>query len=141
MVSNIAFAQFNDGFHSIEKDTCKSGNCIIIADSVYEMITFEDIDGYEFSRLNKRADLESVFHGEVSSCFKGDYRKIESILSAMKGVNEYYYVDGGHVIVTSLSVLEESNDFVVFKFTYKTDYTGSEVFSRSYVINNCSKPE
>jgi len=141
LVSNVAFAQYNDGFHSIEKDTCSSGDCIIIEDSIYEMITYEDIDGYEFSRLNKKADIESVFHGKTNACFTGDYKKVENILSAMKGVNEFYYVDGGHMIVTSLSVLEESNDFVVFKFSYKTDYTGDEEFSRAYVINNCSKPE
>ena len=130
------FAQYNDGFHSEPEITCRSGNCLFVNNSIFELITYEDIDGYEFTKMNMSADLIDVFAGVMEACYTGDQKQVHRIARLMRGKNEANYYNGGHMRVVNLAT-SDLDEEVAITFQYVTDYTGDSVHIRNIYVVPC----
>lgn len=138
LLSINAFAQYNDGFHSEPVETCSSGDCLFVNGLIYEVISYEDRKGFEISILNKKSDLIDVFMEDTDACYTGDQSVVHKIASMMRGVNEYNYFTGGHMLVTNLATTDLDHEVAV-TFQFKTDYDGEDVFVRNFYIAPCSE--
>lgn len=136
LFSFSAFAQFNDGFHIETEETCSTGNCLNVNGSIIEIISYEDQEGFEVSSLNKKSDLIDVFTNDIQACYFGDQAQVHQIASMMKGVNEYNYYNGGHMLVTKLATTN-LDDEVAITFQFKTDYDGNDIFIKNVYIVPC----
>lgn len=136
LLSINVYAQYNDGFHSEPEITCRSGNCLFVNGSIFELITYEDIDGYEFTKMNRSADLIDVFAGALEACYTGDQKHVHRIASLMRGKNEANYYNGGHMRVVNLAT-SDLDEEVAITFQYQTDYNGDAVFVRNIYVAPC----
>lgn len=133
-----SFSKYNDGFHAEPEETCSSGDCLFVNDSIFEIISYEDQEGFEIASLNKKSDLVDVFIKNIEACYTGDHQVVHKIVSLMRGVNEFNYYTGGHILVTNLATTNLDNE-VSITFKFKTDYNGEEVFIRNVYISPCSE--
>ena len=114
LMSFSAFAQYNDGFHSVPEITCTTGECLMVDERPIEMIEMVDREGYSYSKLNTNSSILNILEGNSHVCFSGkDIKKLDSIISALVGGTNGYYVQGGHFAIEDYQGIATEDGFQV----------------------------
>lgn len=114
LLSINAFAQYNDGFHAEPEVKCTTGECLMVDDRPIEMIEMIDREGYSYSKVSSRSSIINILEGNSKVCFNGrDITKLDAIISALVGVTNSYYVQGGHFAIDEYIGTHSEIGFVV----------------------------
>lgn len=114
LLSINAFAQYNDGFHAEPEIKCTTGECLMVEDRPIEMIEMIDREGYPYSKVSSRSSIINILEGNSNICFSGlDITKLDTIISALVGVTNSYYVQGGHFAIDEYVGAQSESGFVV----------------------------
>lgn len=140
LLTNYCFAQiYSDDFHLDVEQSCSTGDCLFIGDSVYEMISIKDIDGFEYSKLSNKSCLESAFNFSDGdkACYTGNFDKVKEIINAMAGVTNRDYAQGGHVQIEDVLFETLSNDaMIIFTMIINHDYE-AKAYKETHSIVPC----
>jgi hypothetical protein len=121
-VSNLAFGQYNDGFHTEPEITCTTGACLWVDDRPIELIEKVDREGFKYSELNTDSSIIDILEGNYEICFSGmDTTNLKAIIDALVGNTNAYYVSGGHFAVESYEAKNTDEGFTVI-LNVESDY-------------------
>lgn len=138
-ICNIAFGQYNDGFHVELETTCTTGECLIVGDSIFEMIKKVDMHGNEYTELNSKASLLDIFYRgmKVEACFNGsDLDTLKDIIYALEGNSNYHWSRGGHERVKYVYFIKRELDLSKIRVIWESDYLSMEIEDH-YSITSC----
>jgi hypothetical protein len=138
-ICNIALGQYNDGYHVEPVNTCTTGECLIVGDSIFEMITKVDMHGNEYTELNSEASLLDVFYRgmKVEACFNGtDLDVLKDIIYALEGNSNYHWARGGHERVKYAYFIKRELDLSKIRLVWESDYLIMEIEDH-YSITSC----
>jgi hypothetical protein len=133
-ISNIGFAQINDGFHIEPEITCTTGECLFVDDRPIELIEKVDRDGYVYSELNTNSSIIDIIESDSELCFNGmSVTNLENIIAALVGNTNSYYTSGGHFAVESY---KGTNEQAGYKITLNVT---SDYRPYKYILNSTIK--
>lgn len=132
----IVHSYAQDGYHVENKPSCNDSNstCLIIDGEEVQLIEIQDRTGMTIGEtLNRKSALSSL-SADQNICFKNNNEKVCDILSAMAGVDERDYYQGGHILIEDFSCNKESGKVT---FTEVIEWTPIYRDTRSFEIKEC----
>lgn len=131
---DIAWIGDDYGIYEDEPATCSREACIDLDGIEMGFYSMQDIDGEEFLKLNTESSLMDM--NLDRACFRGDKKEVLDIIQSLAGnTNEYYY-QGGHVSVVGIYAKVLTDNKIVLKTTYITNYDQGQL-SFDQTINKC----